>query len=111
MSDERTVFDPMLQHERTALAWERTAVAMMVSGTLLARHSTNTHVVMAVAGIVQVALGAGLLLWTGVEYEHLHAPLRRGENPAHPGIVHFVGLATTAFTAFATVIAIAVAIS
>lgn len=107
-ADARTVFDPMLQLERTALAWERTAVAMMVAGILLTRHSTNTLAAMAVTGITQVVLGAGLLVWAGMRYEQLHTPLRRGENPAHPRAVHFVGQATTGFTAIATLIAIAV---
>ena len=34
------VFDLALQHERTALAWERTAIAAMVAGVVLARSAT-----------------------------------------------------------------------
>jgi uncharacterized membrane protein YidH (DUF202 family) len=102
-----TVFDPMLQHERTALAWERTAVASMVSGTLLARAASGLHVSLAAFGVLQVVLGAALLIWTGLRYEQLHAPLRRGENPAHPVAVRFIGITTVVFSGAAMVIAIA----
>ncbi len=106
-----TVFDPMLQHERTALAWERTAIASMVSGTLLARRAADLHVSLAALGLLQVVLGAALLIWTGLRYEQLHAPLRRGESPAHPDAVRIIGLTTVGFCGAATVIAIASAVA
>ncbi|MCH9838804.1 MAG: DUF202 domain-containing protein [Ilumatobacter sp.] len=106
-----TVFDPMLQHERTALAWERTAIASMVSGTLLARRAADLHVSLAALGLLQVVLGAALLIWTGLRYEQLHAPLRRGESPAHPDAVRIIGLTTVGFCGAATVIAIASAMT
>ena len=34
---------------------------------------------------LQVVLGAALLIWTGLRYEQLHAPLRRGESPTDHG--------------------------
>jgi len=102
-----TVFDPMMQHERTALAWERTAIASMVSGTLLARRAGDLHVSLAALGVVQVVLGAALLIWTGLRYEQLHAPLRRGESPVHPFAVQFIGITTVVFSGAAMVIAIA----
>ncbi len=102
-----TVFDPMLQHERTALAWERTAIATMVSGTLLARRAAELNVWFAAMGVLQVVLGAALLIWTGLRYEQLHAPLRRGESPVHPFAVQFVGITTMVFSGFAMVIAAA----
>ena len=101
------VFDPMLQHERTALAWERTAIATMVSGTLLARRASELHVSLAAVGVLQVVLGAALLIWTGLRYEQLHAPLRRGESPVHPRAAQFIGVTTIAFCGIAMVIAIA----
>ena len=101
------VFDPMLQHERTALAWERTAIATMVSGTLLARRAADLHVSLAAMGVLQVVLGAALLIWTGLRYEQLHAPLRRGDSPVHPGAVRFIGITTMVFSGLAAVIAIA----
>ena len=106
-----TVFDPMLQHERTALAWERTAIASMVSGTLLARRAADLHVSLAALGVLQVVLGAALLIWTGLRYEQLHAPLRRGESPAHPDAVRLIGSTTVGFCGAATVIAIASAMT
>jgi uncharacterized membrane protein YidH (DUF202 family) len=106
MTRPDTVFDPMLQHERTALAWERTAIATMVAGTLLARRAADLHFSLAVVGIAQVVVGAALLIWTGLRYEQLHAPLRRGENPAHPTAARLVGWTTVAFTGAATGIAI-----
>jgi len=101
------VFDPMLQHERTALAWERTAIATMVSGTLLARRAADLHVSLAAMGVLQVVLGAALLIWTGLRYEQLHAPLRRGDSPVHPVAVRFIGITTMVFSGLAAVIAIA----
>ncbi len=98
------VFDSMLQHERTALAWERTAVATMVAGTLLARLAARIHPLLAVVGIVQVLSGGLLLVWAGRHYDALHAPLRAGQSPVHPGAARVVGLATVVFTGAATAI-------
>ncbi|MEL6892602.1 MAG: DUF202 domain-containing protein, partial [Actinomycetota bacterium] len=100
------IFDTRMQHERTALAWERTSIASMVSGILLARQAREIHVALAAFGILQVLLGAGVLVWAGVRYEQLHGPLRRGENPAHPGAARFVGGTAIAFTGVALVVAL-----
>lgn len=102
-----SVFDPMLQHERTALAWERTAIATIVAGVFLTRRGADIHLALGAFGVAQVALGAGLLVWTGVHYEQLHAPLRRGDNPAHPRATRVLGVTTLLFTGLATLTAVA----
>jgi uncharacterized membrane protein YidH (DUF202 family) len=101
------VFDPLLQHERTALAWERTAIATIVNGTLLARAAADFHRVLAVAGIIEVLVGGLLLVWTGSHYEELHGPLRAGVSPVHPRAARRVGMATVLFTGVATTTAVA----
>lgn len=105
-----TVFDSKLQHERTALAWERTAIATMVAGTLLARNAADVHIALGAAGVAQVLLGAALLIWTGLHYEQLHASLRRGESPVHPRATRIIGMTTMAFTGFATVLAVVISL-
>ncbi len=55
-------------------------------------------------------LGAVSLVWTGRRYDELHGPLQPGTNPASPGAVRLVGVATIAFTAVATILAIVIAI-
>ncbi len=100
------VFDKMLQHERTALAWERTAIATIVAGALLARHAAAIHPAVAVLGISQLLTGAGLLIWSGRHYDDLHAPLRRGESPVHPTAARIVGAGTILFSAAATIVAL-----
>ena len=93
------VFDGGLQQERTALAWERTSVATMVAGTVLARYAaTDGAPWVAAVGLLQVAFGAGILMWAGDHYDDLHGPLRRGANPSHPLAARAVGAATTAGT-------------
>jgi uncharacterized membrane protein YidH (DUF202 family) len=104
------VFDRMLQHERTALAWERTAIAAIVAGALLARHAVDVHVALAAVGIAQLASGAALLVWAGYHYDALHAPLRSGQSPVHPRSARLMGITTIVFTGAATVIAILVAV-
>jgi uncharacterized membrane protein YidH (DUF202 family) len=86
-----------LQHERTALAWERTAFAMMGLGVVLARFAAvEGFDPIAFAGLVIVGLGVGLVVWASVHYEARHAALRREEDVAHPGAARFVGIAATA---------------
>lgn len=104
------VFDPGLQHERTALAWERTAVAVMVAGVLLARYAAQTvHYSIAFVGIAQVVVGAVLLVWTGRHYDELHGPLRSGVSPIHPTAARVTGVATVVFTGFGLMLAVLIA--
>lgn len=101
------VFDTGLQHERTSLAWERTAVAMMVAGVLLARYAArDAHPAIALAGIAQTVLGAGTLVWAGLHHEARQDLLRSGDDISHPGAVRVVGLATVAFSTVALALAL-----
>ncbi len=106
-----SVFDPGLQHERTALAWERTAIASIVAGVLMARAAAETLPVgFAAFGLAQVAVGAALLVWSGRHYEELHGPLRAQESPVHPLAARVVGIGTIVFTGIGLVVAAAIAV-
>ncbi len=96
----------MLQHERTALAWERTAIATMVAGLLFSRQATTIHVSLAALGIAQVVLGGLVLIWAGRHYDDLHAPLRAGQSPVHPDAARLVGLTAIGFTGAALIITV-----
>lgn len=105
------VFDPGLQHERTALAWERTAIASMVAGVLEARYAAQSlHLVFAALGLGMVVFGAGLLLWSGSHYDDLHGPLRSGDSPVHPTAARRVGAVAVAFTGVALALAVVIAL-
>ncbi len=97
-------FDAGLQHERTALAWERTSIAMMVAAVVLVRYAaTQDAVVFAVIGLVQIAAGAAILVWAGSHYEELHGLLRTGSSVVHPTMARTVGAMAIAITAIALV--------
>ena len=89
-----------LQHERTSLAWERTAISLMVAATLLARYAAEDGL-WAVAGVALALAGAGggLLVWSGVHYDELHEPLRSGGEVDHHGLIKVVALAATVVVA------------
>ena len=94
------VFDPSLQHERTALAWERSAVALMFAGGLVFNYARETKVVWAeVLGLIVLAGGAAILLWAGKRYESLHSALRAGSNITHPAMLKTVALLSAILTA------------
>ena len=102
-------FDAGLQHERTSLAWERTAISVMVAGLLLSRFAaTEGFWLLAAGGMGQVTFGAVLLVWSGAHYEELHGPLRLGTDVVHPSAVRWVGLATIAGTGAGLVAAVIV---
>lgn len=100
-------FDPGLQSERTALAWERTAFSMMAAGVLFGRYAvTDAHPALAVGGVAQLALGSGLLIWAGFRYWDMQAPLWADEPVVHPTAARLVGLATIGFTTLSLFLAI-----
>jgi uncharacterized membrane protein YidH (DUF202 family) len=104
------VFDAGLQHERTSLAWERTAISMMVAGLVLGRFAAiEGFWLLAAGGMGQVVFGAVLLVWSGSHYEELHGVLRDGTDVAHPSAARWVGLATIAGTGAGLVAAVFVA--
>ena len=106
------VFDTGLQHERTSLAWERTAISMMVAGLVLSRFAaTEGFWLLAAGGMGQVVFGSVLLVWSGVHYEELHGTLRRGIDVVHPSATRWVGLATIAGTGAGLVAALAITIT
>ena len=107
-----SVFDPGLQHERTALAWERTAIASMVAGVLMARYAAAAiHVAVAAVGVAQVVFGAVLLVWSARHYDDLHGPLRAGASPIHPVAARAVGIGAIVFTGTGLVLAVIIAVT
>lgn len=107
-----TSFDPGLQAERTALAWERTGFSMMAAGVLFGRYAvTDAHEVLAAGGVAQMGLGAGLLMWAGFRYWGMQGPLWADEPVVHPTAARIVGLATIVFTALALLLAILLGIA
>lgn len=94
------VFDPSVQHERTALAWERTGVALMVAGALMLKHAIDSDATWAEAlGILVIAAGAVTLLWSARRYEALHRVLRSGAEVTHPTMFRTVAIVTMALSA------------
>lgn len=100
------VFDPLLQQERTSLAWERTAFAGLVVGSLMTRVGASVHLLLGAFGILQVCASAALLVWSGRHYEDLHVQLRAGESPTHPRAAMVVGIGATVATGLATALAV-----
>lgn len=99
---------PGLQPERNALAWERTAISMLLLGVVLARAgSKGGHWAIALAGLAQTVVGSAVLVWAGFHYRHLHGPIEHGgDRVVHPGAARAVGWTTVAFTAISVAVAV-----
>ena len=82
------VFDRGLQHERTALAWDRTGLSLLVVGALLLRSGGPPYGDLVHApGYFGLSVGA-ILLWAGGRrYRRREATLRQGASPVRPGLV------------------------
>jgi putative membrane protein len=99
------IFNRAVQQERTALAWERTGVALMVAGALLLKHAIDAQASWAeVVGLLVVVSGAGSLLWSSHRYESLHDLLRSGSNVTRPVILGAVAWTAMVLSAAAVLL-------
>lgn len=106
------LFPSGLPEERTSQAWERTAIAMMIAGLLLARYAAEDGVLaVAAIGVAQTVAGAGLLVWAGARYEEFTDPDRGEAELVHPTAVRLLGLGTVACLASALVLAVALTLA
>ncbi len=96
------LFDPGLQQERTALAWDRTAVAILVAASVMLRDAIVNGLV-AFIGVAAafIAVGAAVLVVAYLRYGALHVILRRAGTVAEPILVRVVGTATVVFNGLA----------
>ena len=101
----RQLFDGAVQHERTALAWERTAVALMVAGALVLNRGAEIEQAWAeVMGLTTVTAAAMILLWAARRYEALHRALRAGTDVTSPVMIASAALLSSVLAAGALVL-------
>lgn len=101
-----------LQHERTSLAWERTAIAMMVAGVVLARYGAQSvHFTIGLFGVAETAAGGMLLAWAGSHDAELHDPARPASAVPQVGLTRLIGLVTLGFATAALALAMLIALS
>ena len=92
------VFSRELQQERTALAWDRTAVAMIVGGALFVRAGQPPyHEVRHAPGLVAIVFGATLIVLASRRYDAMRRRLDAGHAATSPRLVLATGLFTVAF--------------
>jgi len=96
-----------LQHERTALAWERTAISMMVAGVVLARFGAQeVHFSVGFLGIAETVAGALLLLWAGRHDDELHSPATPPDSVPQVALARVIGGLSVVFSAVALAVVI-----
>ena len=93
------LYDVGGQQERTALAWDRTGVALMVVGALYLRGGQPPyHHVRHWPGLAVLILGAGLIVAAYRRYEGQHGALREGRPVLSGELVILTGVAAAVFS-------------
>lgn len=101
------LYDVGGQQERTALAWDRTGVALMVVGGLYVRGGQPPyHHVRHWPGLLVLVLGASLIVAAYRRYEGQHGALREGRPVLSGELVVVTGLVTALFSVAALVLVI-----
>ncbi len=75
------MIDPGLQNERTALAWQRTALSVLAGAALLGRLVLGTDTVLV---IMELAVALPLALWVLLDSRR-HYASRRASRPGAVG--------------------------
>ena len=78
--------DPGLQAERTALAWQRTALGVGGVSALLLHHA-NGAIVPSLAGVAGLLAALGLVLVVEARYVHNSHHGEAGNSPMGQGLV------------------------
>jgi uncharacterized membrane protein YidH (DUF202 family) len=96
-----------LQPERTALAWERTAIAMMVAGAVLAKQAASgLHFTLGLIGVGEVVAGGMLLAWAGRHSTELHDPEAPPQAVPQVGMARLVGIGAMVLNGTALILGI-----
>ena len=83
---ERSI-DPMLQSERTAMAWQRTALGVGGIGAALLHSGILVTVVIGAVGLVSALT---LLVVTERRYEHIVERVQGGRPPSSPALMRIM---------------------
>ena len=103
------ILDRGLQHERTALSWDRTAMALMLVGALVIRATYELGPVWGLPGYLTVGVG-GFLLWMGTRHRRRQdLELRAGASPVRTGMVVLTGAVAVGISLVALVLVVALA--
>lgn len=96
-----------LQPERTTLAWERTSIAMMGAGLVLARQGARSvHFTIGLIGVAQVVAGGLVLAWSLRNDQFVRNPDDPPGAVPQVGLARLVGLGSVVFTSAALVLGV-----
>ena len=99
-------FDPGLAHDRTALAWTRSALSMLAIGTLIARAAfeANLDVLAVIAGIATLTLA--LVTWRQGNSLYRERAVSSSEPHHQPGALGFLMSTTLLIAVVALVVTV-----
>lgn len=101
--------DPGLQSERTAMAWQRTALGLGGVAALLL-HEAGSNPLTAAPGVAGMLVAVVVLVVAERRYEHTVRHVVAGRGPASPGLVRTMA-ATSVALSVAALVLIAVEVS
>ena len=95
--------DPMLQSERTAMAWQRTALGVGGVGALLLHSGLAVTAVVGALGLLAALV---LLVLTETRYERIMSKVEGGEPASHEALIRTVSGAVVLLAVAALVLVV-----